>query len=636
MDNTLRDRILESVDLVDLIGERLALKRSGSEYIGLCPFHPDHKPSLHVSPKKQIFKCFACGAGGDAFKFLQLADRIEFREALEVLARRAGIEYRRRDGNDPNAAQRESLRRIVDWAAEYFQSNLAAPAGRHALEYARVRGMSAETIQRFGLGYALDSWEALRHAARRSGLDEQLVLAAGLLKLRDDGRVSDRMRNRLIFPIHDTTGRVIAFGGRALGDEEPKYLNSPETPLFHKSRATYGFHLARPAIERAREVVVVEGYVDAVLLQQGGVTNTVAPLGTALTDTQARALSASADRLIMCFDGDDAGIRAADRAVEVALRFGLDVRVALMPEGEDPADCILRAGPEGLKSLLQSAIGALEFKWQRTRQTLASSGPRGQREALESLLVFIGSISESGGLDPIQQGVIVSSISDLVGVPAGTVYEMLQRARSAPRRQSPRETDAWGETESYRASVRELPGGMAAAVEELFGVALRMPERRAAVSEQLETVRAHATTWARLLDEMSRLEAQGVEPTLGTVMERCDRPDVLELVGSAAQRVPAGGVSDEQCAAAGARLALELERMRMQALRERLAKPDGSPHEQEQAFRSLLAVGRRQNAFLAAEQEVRAPGADPAETTNPARPMPARLPVGSEDPVLGE
>ncbi len=639
MDNSLRDRILESVDIVDLIGERLTLSRSGSEYIGLCPFHPDHKPSLRVSPKKQIFKCFACGAGGDVFKFVQLSTRVDFREALEILARRAGIDYRARGESGSGPEQRESLRQVVDWATSYFQNNLLSAAGRPAREYATRRGMTPETIQRFGLGFAPDSWEGLRQAARRARLSEQLVLAAGLLKMRDDGRVQDRMRNRLIFPIHDATGRVIAFGGRALGDEEPKYLNSPETPLFHKSRTVYGFHLARPAIERAREVVVVEGYVDAVLLHQGGIANTVAPLGTALTDTQVRALSASADRIIMCFDGDDAGVRAADRAVEVALRFGVDVRVALMVNGEDPADCMLRAGPDGLKSLLHSAIDALEFKWQRTRQALASSGPRGQREALEALLVFIGSITATGGLDPIQQGVIVARISELVGVPPGSVYERLQRARSEPRQRAAAGSDEGEPENNYRASVRAAPAGMTAAVEELFGLALRLPERRVEVLAQLETVRTRVATWGALLAEIERVAAGGVEPTLGNVMERCDQPDVIELLGLAAQRVPAGAGSAEQCTAAGARLAAELERLRMQALCERLAKTGGGAADQEQAFRSLLAVGRRQHAFLPAEQA----DADAAvgsrgrmQPMSPARRLPAGESIEGDDPVVGE
>ena len=366
MHKSIKEQVLEAIDIVDVIGERVSLKRKGREYVGLCPFHDDHRPSMAVSPQKQIFKCWSCGVGGDVFKFVQLSQRVEFTEALRMLAERAGISTRdtERQANQPS---REPIRQALKWAAAHFQRNLQqTPAGKAALDYAHRRGMTDETIARFGLGLAADAWDDLLQQANRARVPGEALQQAGLIASNDQGRTYDRFRNRLIFPINDALGRVVAFGGRTLGDDPAKYLNSPETPLFNKSRILYGLDVARQDIGRERQAIIVEGYTDAVLLSQAGVRNVVATLGTALTDSHVKLLRPLADVLLMCFDSDEAGMRAADRAVETALRHRITVKVVIMPDGQDPADFVIGQGSDALKSLLQSAIDALEFHWKRT------------------------------------------------------------------------------------------------------------------------------------------------------------------------------------------------------------------------------------------------------------------------------
>jgi DNA primase len=268
MDNSLKDKVLEATDIVEVVGERVTLTRRGKDFVGLCPFHPDHKPSLAVSPSKQIFKCWSCGAGGDAIRFVQLRDRVDFREALVTLARRAGIELRSSPADRQSAELREQLQAAVIWARQHFQRNLlSAPGGQHALAYALQRGLTPQTIERHGLGLAPDAWDDLLNAARRTGLRLEVLQQAGLIATNESGKTYDRFRNRLIFPIADALGRPVAFGGRTLGDDPAKYLNSPETVLFSKSRVLYGLDLARSSIEERKAVIVVEGFLDAALAQ---------------------------------------------------------------------------------------------------------------------------------------------------------------------------------------------------------------------------------------------------------------------------------------------------------------------------------------------------------------------------------
>ncbi|HMQ14562.1 MAG TPA: DNA primase [Phycisphaerae bacterium] len=612
MHNSLKDKILESVEIVDLIGERVALKRKGKEFIGLCPFHNDHSPSLAVSPVKRIFKCWSCGAGGDVIEFVRRLHRVEYSQALRMLAERAGIRTHQSVDDSRERQQRDALRSVLDWARSHFERNLAEPDGRAAREYALGRGLSDETIRRRRLGFASHGWDTLLRAGEKAGVSRDLLVQAGLVGLNEKGKAYDRFRNRLMFPINDPLGRCIAFGGRTLADDDAKYLNSPESPLFSKSRVLFDLDVARDSIGRLRTALVVEGYLDAVLVAQAGVTNVVATLGTALTDSHVKLLKPYVDTLILCFDNDDAGVRAADRALEVALRHQIAVKVAIMTGGKDPADCVLTEGRDGLNGHLQSALDALEFKWRRTVHAFNAEGPQAKRAAVEELVRFVGRVGAAGGLDPIAQGMVASRLAELASLSTAAVYEMLTAARGAGRRPQEDGASTSGESSAYATEVRALPAGLVLAAEELFGLILLRPASYGEAAASLEACAGFNRAWRRLLDVCEAVQAQG-EFSRERVVANCDDAELCELVSRSAAR--AEHTEPDEAAAAGDRIRAELDLMRIDGLGGRLLGR-GAPDEQAAAaFRSLLDLSRKQSGIsaaapnpLAADQRLRARG----------------------------
>ncbi|MBU0637425.1 MAG: DNA primase [Planctomycetes bacterium] len=599
----MKDKVLESIDIVEVIGERVVLTRRGKEFIGLCPFHPDHKPSMSVNPTKQIFKCWSCGAGGDVIKFVQLRERVDFREALSVLAKRAGIDARIAPVDRQTASRREQYRKALTWARTHFQDNLhKTPGGRKAFEYARRRGLSDETIQQRGLGHAAAGWDNICGAAGRAGLTPDVLQQAGLTVTNDSGRTYDRFRDRLIFPICDALGRPVAFGGRALGDDPAKYLNSPETALFSKSRVLYGLDVARRAIERHREAIVVEGYMDAVLLYQHGFEHVVATLGTALTDAHVKLIRPLADSLILCFDGDQAGVLAAERAVETALRNRITVRVVVLEPGQDPADCVVTSGASGFKAALNTATEALQFKWRLTVRTLGAAGERGRRAAVEEYLRFVGGVSAAGGIDPLEQGLLVARLSELLSLPAATVYELLARARSDARRSGPSPANEAPNYSDYESAVRGLPTGLVVAVEDVFGVMLADAGAIADVGDAFDRAIGYCDTWKRLSATCCRLAEESGEYTRADVVENCDEAALCELVSRASARVKQGALLAEVLRSAYERLVSELDLLRMGDLRVGLRQTETTDADADEAFRAFLDVARRQHAVLAAEE----------------------------------
>jgi DNA primase len=357
------DDVLARTDIVELIGARVPLKRQGREYSARCPFHDERSPSFTVSPTKQFYHCFGCGAHGTALKFLMEYDRLEFLDAVEELAKRVGMEVPRDTRQRNESGDSRALYDTLDAAATWFQRQLAA--NPEAQAYLDRRGVDAENRARFLIGYAPDGWEGLKGAL---GTDEhrlRLLDQAGLLSKNDAGRVYDKFRDRVIFPIHDRRGRVIAFGGRVLEkDDGPKYLNSPETALFHKGRELYGLWQVRQAHARIPRLVVVEGYMDVVALFQYGVTTAVATLGTATTPDHAELLFRNAADVYFCFDGDRAGRGAAWKALESVLPRMKDGRQAFflfLPEGEDPDSIVRREGADGFDARLREAMPLSEF-----------------------------------------------------------------------------------------------------------------------------------------------------------------------------------------------------------------------------------------------------------------------------------
>ncbi len=597
MQNSLKDRVLQAVDIVTVVGERVSLTRRGKEFVGLCPFHDDHKPSLNVSPVKQIFKCWSCGVGGDVIRFVQLSERIDFKDALARLAKRAGIEYRRQRVESADHGQRDELRDVLTWARDHFVRNLTAdPGGGGALQYARARGLRAETIEQFQLGFAADAWDDLVRAAARVRIAPERLEAAGLAAKAESGKVYDRFRNRLIFPIVDPQGRTIAFGGRTLTDDPAKYLNSPETSLFSKSLVLYGLHHAAEEIRRARGAIVVEGYMDAVSLWQVGVRNVVATLGTALTDAHVRLLSRFADTVYLCFDPDEAGLRAADRAAETVLRGRLAARIVTLPDGEDPSDFAIARGADAFYEKLQSSRDALEFKWSLLMQRMGTVNPVARRTATQVLLEFVARVTLEGGMDPLDQGILVGRLSELLGAPSASVHEMLAAARSAAKRTATSVTPDTSDQSAYVESLGELSSGSVAAVETLFGIVLSDSSIFDRVRSCLASASEWCPTWQRLFAQCDRLFEDRGYFTRDDALAFADDPALCELVSRAV--ASSADASAEAADTLSAWLKSEADRLRMQQVRAQLGNGSDAG-ERDEAFATLLQLARLQRGPLA-------------------------------------
>lgn len=348
------DELLHRTDITEVVGARVRLKKTGANLLGLCPFHNEKTPSFTVAPAKQFYHCFGCGAHGTAIRFLMDYERMDFREAVEYLARQAGMELPAVAASAPVPDRHAPIYEVLAEAAGFYQEALRRhPAAGKAVDYLKQRGLSGDIAARFALGFAPPGWDNLlkRHRNRQADLVE-----AGLVIERDGGRVYDRFRDRVMFPIRNRRGTVVGFGGRVLGDGEPKYLNSPETPVFHKGRELYGLYEAVKASRNPPLLLVVEGYMDVVALAQHGVQGAVATLGTAVTSDQVSRLFRATDRVVFCFDGDRAGRQAAWRAVEnslPALREGRSVEILLLPEGEDPDSLVRAEGAEAFRRRLE-------------------------------------------------------------------------------------------------------------------------------------------------------------------------------------------------------------------------------------------------------------------------------------------
>lgn len=395
-----RDAIKQAVDLVALAGEYgLQLQRSGSKYKALCPFHDDHDPSLTLDPDRQTYRCWACGASGDVFTFVQTLERVEFPEALRMLAERVGIALETAAGGPiPSGPSKSDLLAVCKWAERLFAGALARSEA--ARDYVAGRGITVSSVERFGLGFAPDDRDWLSNRARREGFGRELLELTGLVATAEgSGLTYDRFRGRLMFPIRDLNGRTIAFGGRILpaleksgaasGRKIAKYVNSPETPLFQKRRHLYAADLAKAAARQDGWVAVVEGYTDVIAAHQVGFANVVGTLGTALGDDHIATLRRLADRAVLVFDGDEAGQKAADRALELFLGHEVDVRILTLPEGLDPCDFLLREGAGPFRAMVERAVEPLDFVIERAGRKFDLDDLEGARQAAEWVLAIL-------------------------------------------------------------------------------------------------------------------------------------------------------------------------------------------------------------------------------------------------------
>jgi DNA primase len=508
-----RDRVLDATDIVALIGESVQLRPKGREHVGLCPFHNDRTPSLAVVSHKGsgFYKCFACGAAGNAIDFMVNYHRMDFPEALRHLAQRAGLELQSRPrqsvGSEDHADSPSSLRRANEAAQRFFRRSLEGDAGDTARAIIAGRGIPAEMAERFGLGVAPVGGDALvqyvdrlaRHSAQPRGRadsggedhapDEATVRgafeAAGLVRHRG-GHLADGFRNRITFPICDELGRVIAFGARKIDpDDEPKYLNSPESAIFHKSRALYALHLAKRAIVDSRTAIVVEGYTDVIACHAAGIANVVATLGTSLTRDHARILQRLCDTVVLLFDGDQAGQRAADRALEVFFSATIDVRICTLPDSLDPDDLLRQPrGIERFRAAVDASPDALAHLVSRFSEALSGrEGVTPRQRAIEAMLQRLSAMGLAE-LPPLRRRLVLEAIARAAGLPLAEIERAVPavRPRRADGDDARGEAHAGGESRDGDAgrdrvlAAAPLPRALAHAESTLVGLLLAWPE----------------------------------------------------------------------------------------------------------------------------------------------------------------
>jgi len=359
------EEIKKKLDIVDIIREYLpGLKKAGRNYKTLCPFHGEKTPSFSVNQDKQIFYCFGCGEGGDMFSFVMKIENITFFEAMKKLAPRAGIQMENVDINTLSPADREkiALKKTMETASFHYQKLFKSAAAKKAADYLKGRNIKDETVRNFGIGFAPDSDSLIIPELEKTGFHKNLILKAGLANVKENGRVTDYFRNRIIFPIKNTNGDVIAFGGRIVEDGMPKYLNSPETPLFSKRKTLFGLFESLPRIRKDKKILIVEGYMDVVTLHQFGVNFAVSPLGTSLTPEHAQTIKRYCDEALLLFDPDAAGINAAVKAADILVENGVYPRIGLLRQGLDPDEFLIKEGIEAFYDLLTSATDAIDFK----------------------------------------------------------------------------------------------------------------------------------------------------------------------------------------------------------------------------------------------------------------------------------
>lgn len=446
-----KEQIRDATDIVDLIGATIALRREGRNYAGRCPWHDDSKPSLKVNPQRQTFKCWVCDIGGDCFDFVQRVDGVSFPEALQGLAERAGIalEQRRQAPIAPGGTNDKSaLLKVTEWAEQRFhQFLLTASDASSARQYLLDRGITGESVQQFRIGYAPNSFDWLRQQAPQAGFSVELLEAAGLLK-RNEQRQSfyDAYRGRVIFPIHDTYNRPIAFGGRILpefaDDKAAKYINSPETRLFSKSKELYGLNLARKATGQEKVLTVVEGYTDVIMAHQFGVSNVVACLGTAINEQHIRVLGRHADRVNLILDGDAAGQRRTNEILELFVAADMDLRIQTLPEGLDPCDFLQQFGAEKFQELASQAIDAIEHRiLVETQGVNLVQDTHRANKALENILAILAVAPTSKQGVDLRRKQVVTRLARKFGVTPQDLNSRLRELSSRKRRTTATATD---------------------------------------------------------------------------------------------------------------------------------------------------------------------------------------------------
>jgi DNA primase len=428
------DEVKQRTDIVEVIGQYTSLKKAGRNFTALCPFHSEKNPSFFVYPEQQSWHCFgACNTGGDVLSFIMKKEGLDFGEALKLLARRAGVNLPSRIEREDRKEEKEELYQVNEAAALYFNNLLLnSPAGEKARSYVESRGFTPKTVADFQLGFSLDSWEALKKYLLEKGHSETTMLTAGLIIEAENGRTHDRFRGKLMFPIRDIKGRTIGFGGRVLDDSLPKYTNSPQTPTFDKSGTLYGIDMAAAAIRQQDMAVIMEGYMDVITAHQNGITNAIACMGTAVTETQVNILKKLSKNLVLALDADAAGEEAMLRTVGYEDILKAEIRVITVPEGKDPDD-IIKEDVKTWHELVARTVPIVDFTFDKTISKLDLTTARDKSLAVDRLLPIVSEIK-----DPIRQAHYLQKLARLVGVTERTLEAALSRIKPPPvRRRAP-------------------------------------------------------------------------------------------------------------------------------------------------------------------------------------------------------
>ena len=427
------DELIARSDIVDVVSDYVSLTQKGGSYWGLCPFHGEKTASFHVLQDRQMFHCFGCGKGGGVISFVMEIENLPYPDAVRLLAKRANLEFPEQDMDESARRKRTRLLNLNREAARYFYGQLHGPLGQEGLEYLRRRGLSGGIMKRFGLGFAPESWDSLIRAMAGKGYDKGDLLEAGLAVSNQKGGIYDRFRGRVMFPIIDLRGDVIGFGGRVLGDGAPKYLNSPDTPVFNKSRNLFALNLAKTS--RQGRIILTEGYMDTISLYQAGFDCAVASLGTALTPDHARLISRFTKEVVICYDADQAGIQAADRAIPLLEKTGLKVRVLRVNGAKDPDEYIKAYGPAAFGNLLDRSENYIEYTLGQMESRYDLEDPVQKAEYARAAAEMLSGLSS-----PVEQEVYAGQVSRASGIGVESLLQEIrqasrQRARTARKKQ---------------------------------------------------------------------------------------------------------------------------------------------------------------------------------------------------------
>ncbi|MFQ5664638.1 MAG: DNA primase, partial [Terriglobia bacterium] len=584
------ERVKQQADIVRLVGDYVQLKKSGQNFLGLCPFHSEKTPSFAVHPLKQIFHCFGCGMGGDVFKFVMEIERVSFPEALKLVADKVGVRLPERRPRTPEEAQATQLRRTLvelhEHAARFYVEQLqATKEGALVRAYLHDRGLIDETIKAFGIGYAPGTGDALLRRLRQLGYAQNLVELSGMVNKDERGTLYDRFRRRVMFPIAQESGRMVAFGGRAMGDDVPKYLNSPETPLYHKSRVLYNLHRAREAIRRENYTVLVEGYLDCIGVHTAGVGNVVATCGTSLTETQTRLLGRASRNVVVSFDPDAAGVAATERSLNLLLEQGFQVRVLALPPGFDPDLFVRQQGAAAYREKLRESLDYFDYLVERARsQYDPDKSGQGKLAALNYLLPYLVRVP-----DKIRRAEWATELAERLRIEEALLRAELRRAALERRPEMKLRPEA--------AEVIEQ-GGVKPAERRLLQILLENQAIRADLLKELEDTAAHKGAGLEaVFEEVLGLARTGEALTatgLGARVGEAERRLLFEL--AFADSPNAAGTLEEgrSCLAAMRRRKLEAELRALQRQIQQAEQAKDGPQLREllgrkQALRKALS-----------------------------------------------